>query len=180
MDKIENVDDQVFVNVLRATLNGKISEKVDVFSGWLIGGFGASTLFLAQDKSIQESVTIFGIKCFMYLFLAALLCAIIQKILSVLVSNASTGGLTAHELSKNFGEKGIDLKLEYILNEIEKGVLPIFRKFVSKAFNEAKNGDLVAMSRKISKLCQIQGLFVLIQSLITFLAILIISLSYHV
>lgn len=176
---MENLNEQIFVNLLRATLNAKISEKVDIFSGWLIGGFGAATLFLVQDKSIQERVPISGIKWFMYLFLAALLCAIIQKIISVLVSNASTGGLTANEISQQFDEKGSQLKIDYILGEIEKGILPCFRKFVSRAFKEAKNGDLVSVSRKIAMLCQIQGLFTLLQSIFTFFAILIISLSYH-
>jgi hypothetical protein len=180
MAEESNIDEKLFMLIMRANINGKASTIIDTFSGWLIGGFGvAATLFITQTKSIQEHITICGIQWFLYLFLAALLLAIIQKFIAVMVGSNSMGGLVGYELIKEFIENGIIPDQDFIFNETEKGMLPFFRWYASKIFNAARNGDILSSSRNFTKLCQVQGLLALLQAIITFSAICIIASAFH-
>lgn len=173
-------NEKLFVLIMRASVNGRASTIIDTFSGWLIGGFGvAATLFITDTKSVQEHVTVCGIQWFLYLFLVALLLAVIQKILAVMVGSNSMGGLAGYELAKEFNQNGVKLDQDFIFTETEKGMLPFARWYASKIFKEAKYGNILASSRNFTKLCQVQGVLTLLQAIITFSAISIIAFTFH-
>ncbi len=180
MTEIENINEQLFMLVMRGNVNGKASTIIDTFSGWLISGFAAaSTLFVSQYKSIQENISICGIRWFLYLFIAALILAIIQKFIAVLVASHSMGSLVGYELGKGVKEKNIILDREFIFNETEKGMLPFLKWYASDILNAARKGDFVSSSRNFTRLCQVQSLLTLLQAIVTLLAIVIIAVNFH-
>ncbi|ESS72683.1 hypothetical protein MGMO_52c00380 [Methyloglobulus morosus KoM1] len=180
MTEIENIYEQLFMLVMRGNVNGKASTIIDTFSGWLISGFAAaSTLFVSQYKSIQENISICGIQWFIYLFIAALILAIFQKFIAVIVASHSMGSSVGYELGKEFKKNNVVLNREFIFNETEKGMLPFVRWCASDILTAARNGDFVSSSRNFTRLCQYQGLLTLIQAIVTLFAIRIIATTFH-
>ena len=180
MPEIPNLNEQIFVNALRAETNGKASASVDSFSGWLIAGFAAtSALLISQFDAVSKHLYPDTIRMFLYLFLWSLMLAIVQKYLSVIVTAHSQASAVGREMGDKAAEKSIDLDFNIILAEMERSILPPGRWFVSRSFAKAKRGDLVSSTRAYSKLFQIQSFLAVVQAILILVACYIVARSFH-
>ena len=180
MQNIINRDEKNYVNALRAKINEAVSPLIDSFSGWLIGGFGAaSALLVSNYDAVSKHIDIGGIQEFLYLLMAAFVVAIIQKFTSSIVLANAKGSLAAIEQTEKALSKSVNLDIKIILSELEVSMLPISRWAVRRSFKKALSGDLVSSSRWFTRLCQIQGIFTLIQSIITLVAIYQLARGFH-
>lgn len=92
MIRIENINGQNFVNFIRAKINLQISSLIDSFSGWLIGGFGAAaTLLVSQYELISKHIDAHEIQRFLIFFILALVTAIFQKYIAIIIKASSIG-----------------------------------------------------------------------------------------
>lgn len=181
MVEIQKVHEQVLVNAIRSESNGKASALIDAFSGWLLGGLGAaSALLIGQYESVSKHLDPAAIHWFLYLFVWALGFGISQKFLAVIVGASAQASAVGRDLAEKAAAKGIELDLEFILDEMERTVLPPARWFVSRSFAKIRNGDLVSGIRNVSRVQQIQGLLTLLQAGLTFAAIYKIAFALHI
>jgi hypothetical protein len=180
MNEIKNLHEQVFVNNLRAEMNGKACAIIDSFSGWLLSGFAASSaLLVSQYDSVSKHLVASTIQAFLFLFLWSLIFGIIQKYLAVLVMAHSQGSSVGRDLGEKAAKRSIKLDFEIILSEMEKTILPPARWLVSRSYNKLKNGDLVSSTRNFSRLLQIQGMLAIIQAILMLIAIFKVASSFH-
>jgi len=180
MTEIPNIHEQVFVNALRAEMNGKASATIDSFSGWLLAGFGAaSALLVSQFETVSKHIDSSTIKCFLSLFLWSLVLAVVQKYLSVIVTAHSQGSAIGREMGEKNSEKGIKLNFDLVLAEMEKSTLPPGRWLLSRSFAKLKQGDLVSSTRTFSKLMQIQSIIAVVQAILMLMATYIVARSFH-
>lgn len=134
---IENGNVQVFVNFIRAKINLQISSLIDSFSGWLICGFSAAaTLLVSQYEPISKHIDAYQIQCFLNFFILALVTAIFQKYVAIIIKAGSIGAIGGKELAKEFKQNEIKLDIEIICSEMEKSMLTIARFFVRSEFEK--------------------------------------------
>jgi hypothetical protein len=180
MKEIPDFHEQVFVSTLLSGINGKASSILDSFSGWLIGGFGAtSALFVSQYDSIATHLNQSKIHDFLFLFLWALGTGIIQKYLSVIITANSLGAEEGRKMGEKAVEKSIKLNFEIILCQMAKPIFPGIRWLVTRTFTKVKNGDLVSNSQNYTRLLQIQSFCVFIQAALTLIAIYKVASAFH-
>lgn len=180
MFRIENINEQNFVNFIRAKINLQTSSLIDSFSGWLIGGFGAAaTLLVSQYESVSKHIGVCEIQAFLNYFILALIIAIFQKYIAIIIKASSIGAMEGKELAEEFVNKGIKLDMEIIFSEMEKSMLPIARCFVRCNFEKIRSGDLVSVFRRFTMLSQVQGLITIIQAIITLIAIYKFASAFH-
>ena len=180
MQEIKNIHDQNFVNILRAKTNECVSPIIDHFSSWLIGGYGAAAaLLVSQYNSVSNHINISVIQDFLLLLMLALIMAVIQKFISSLVISNARASIVGVELGRDASENNIDLDFEFIFNEIEKSIFPISRWFVRRSLRKVLKGDLMANSRNIVRLLQVQGLITIAQVLVTLCAIYKLAVGFH-
>jgi hypothetical protein len=180
MTDIPNLHEQVFVNHLRSEMNGRTSEILDSFSGWLLAGFGAaSALLVSNYDSVSKHLATDTIKTFLFLFIWSLGLAIVQKYLSAIVTAHSQASAIGRNLGEKTSEKFISLNFEVILAEMERAVLPPGRWLVSRSFAKLREGDLVSTSRNYTRLLQIQGALAAIQAGLILIAVFKVASSFH-
>lgn len=180
VQEIKNLQEQNFVNILRARINESVSPLIDKFSGWLIGGFGAAAaLLVSQYDSVSRHISTQDIQTFLQLLMIALVIAVIQKFISSLVVANAKASITSVELGAKAAEDSIDLDFKVIFDEIEKSIFPITRWLVRRSFKKVIEGDLVSSSRNFVRLSQVQGLTTINQALVTLFAIYILASGFH-
>lgn len=180
MADIPNIHEQVLVNHLRSEMNGRASAILDSFSGWLLGGFGAtSALLVSQYNSVSKHLAPDTVRAFLFLFIWSLVFGIIQKYLSMIIVVHSQGAAIGRNLGEKTSEKSIDLDFEVVLAELERSVLYPARWFVSRGFAKLRNGDLVSSTRFYSWLLQVQGIFAVLQAILILIAIFKVASAFH-
>ena len=180
MFRIENINEQNFVNLIRAKINLQVSSLIDTFSGWLIGGFGAAaTLLVSQYESVSKHIGALEIQSFLNYFIFALVISIFQKYIAIIIKASSIGAMEGKELAEEFVQKEIKLDMEMIFREMEKSMLPVARCFVRRSFEKIRSGDLVSAFRSFTMLSQVQGLMTIVQAIITLFAIYKFASAFH-
>lgn len=180
MKEIQNIHEQNFINVLRAKVNDKVSPIIDTFSGWLIGGFGAaSALLVSQYGAISTHISPEQLRCFLQLFMVALVVAVAQKLISSLIIASAKASMVASELGEKASKESIQLDFKIIFNEIERSIFPYSRWAVRRSFKKVLEGNLVTSSRNSVRLSQLQSLLVIAQAVITLIAIYKLSSGFQ-
>lgn len=180
MREVPNLHEQVFVSSILSETNGKTSSILDSFSGWLTGGFGAtSALLVSQYESISKHIDTVVIHHFLILFFCSLCLGVIEKYLAAGVGAYTQASAIGREMGEKAAVASITLDFEVIFKETKKSLLPPMRWFATRSFAKVKSGDLLSITRTITRVTQIQGLFVLIQSVLVMIAILNIAFAFH-
>lgn len=93
--------------MLRACAKG--SEKLDVFSTWMLAAFAAGLAFLI-DKSIQDGSFIDPgrVKCIAWIFLFGLLSGLAGKVLSTMIATLASGHEAGEAALKSLPQPGPD------------------------------------------------------------------------
>jgi hypothetical protein len=180
MKEIPNLHEQVFVSAMLHETNGTASSLLDSFSGWLLGGFGAtSALLVSQYDSVSKHIDPQIIHRFLVLFLWALIFGICQKYLAMIIASSSQSSAIGREMGDKAAANSIPLDFEIIFSEMEKSIIQPGRWFVRRSFAKAKNGDLVSGARNFTRLMQLQGFLGLVQAILILVAISKIASAFH-
>jgi hypothetical protein len=159
---------------------GTASSILDSFSGWLLGGFAASSvLLITQYDSISRHLSPSVIRAFLFLFLGSLLLAILQKVLAALNAAHSKAAAFGRKMGKRLIGGNAPLDFEWILGRIEQASIPQLRWIVTCMLNKARKGEITAVAELHFRLVQFQGIVALAQAILAGVAILIIALNFH-
>ena len=164
---IEHVQEKFFASTLLTLGAGKSSAAVDSFSGWLLAGFAAVLTFLLGNlDSLGAYLPIITVRDSAYIFVAAIVPAVLAKIISVVVVGASEAAALGREIGKAFADQGIELDLPVALRECEKAFFPPMNRLIKRSFKKVEHGDLAASARGLTKWAQVQTILVLIEVLL--------------
>ena len=176
MAAIPNIHEKVLVNSLVFEAVGKASRTIDSFSNWLLAGFAAAITFLLGNlESLSGQISSSGVQYCAYLFIAALILGILEKILATVIAAASAGAAIGREIGTQNAERDIELQPDVFFSEMERTVLRPMRWFVRRSFAKAKSGDLTAAARSFAATVQVQGLLVTLQVVVVLRAVYVLA-----
>ena len=180
MKDIPNMNEQIFVSTLLHEMNGKASTILDIFSGWMIGGFAATAaLLVSQFDSVAKHLDPHVIHGFLIIFLWSLVLVILQKFIAVLVASASQGASVGREAGEKTKDIPTPLNIEIVLAELKNSIFPPMRWFVGRSYSKLMKGDLVSCAQNLTRIAQIQGLLCLVQVVLVLVAVFKIAFSFH-
>jgi hypothetical protein len=161
---IEHLQEKAFASALLTLGAGKSSAAVDSFSGWLLAGFAAVLTFLLGNlDSFGPYLQIATLRDAAYIFVAAIVPAVLAKVISVVVVGATEAAALGREVGKAASDQGIDLDFSVALRECEKAFFPPMNRLIKRSFKKMEHGDLAASARGLTKWAQVQTLLVLLE-----------------
>jgi hypothetical protein len=149
----------------------KSSSTLDIFSGWLLGGFGAGFAFLlANLDSITQFLSLSSLKFGASLFLLSAALAVTEKLIASFVASGTGSGIEGGEIGKQLAKDKVEFDHTILFREIEKALPWPGSRFAKRAFEKAQAGDFAVMSRVFIKASLLQGLVVLGQAALSLAA----------
>ena len=154
------------------------SHKADVFSGWLLAGFGAAmALTLANIDSLKSVIPTSSVVSAMNLFVWAALFAFIAKFLAMAVSSSSSVGDAVEKETQEFVSTSVapgeGLSMVSMAKHLESAYWYPWRWAVRAGFRKALEGDLLFSSRLMIKTYLLQSILVLAQASLHLISILV-------
>jgi hypothetical protein len=137
----------------------RVSERLAVFSSWLVGSFAALlALLISNLETIHTFLPPACIGTSSTLFLFAVGLHVVQRYLFALVSGSYSVGTEVEAMTLP-----PSLNVEAIWEQLEKATLWPARILVKRTIKKMRVGDLAAGGRLNATLAQIQGFLVLTQ-----------------
>jgi hypothetical protein len=141
-----------------------ISDSITQLATWLLAGFSAAfALILANLDDVSKFVAIETIKKAVFLFLASLILAVLQRWLSTILQAGFQGGEIGEKLGAELGQNNIEVNIESVLLEVEKATFYPAKFLVIRQYKKVRTGDFTVGGRQQLKLAQVQGLLMLVQ-----------------
>jgi len=161
---VEHLQEKGFASTLLTLGAGKSSAAVDNFSGWLLAGFAAVLTFLLGNlDSLGPYLPITTLRDAAYIFVAAIVPAVLAKVISVVVVGATEAAALGREIGKATADQEIELDLSVALRECERAFFPPMSRLIKRSFTKMEHGDLAASARGLTKWAQVQTMLVLIE-----------------
>jgi hypothetical protein len=149
----------------------KANSSLMVFSGWLVGGIGATLALLFSNlEKVFEIVDVNFVKLALALLLVALLISTISRLMSSMISAGIESNEKSLLLAAEIAATGAEFKIDIFMSEFARGLFPFQRWWVRKSMSKAKQGDTAATARSIAKLSQAQAMLVFFEVLLVVLA----------
>jgi hypothetical protein len=163
----------LFTSKLLLTSAQNLSDSVDSFSGWIIGGFGAViALLLSNIDKLRGIIGVSTMRHAASIYIAAAILGVIGKVLALMVASATKGISDATALAYGAEAEGIDLDL--YRETAQRALLPhslwMLKKLQMKAFPGEFIGDLHYVDRFWFKCAQTQALIALIEAILVLVA----------
>lgn len=153
----------------------KSSSTLDIFSGWLLAGFGAGfALLLANLDSIIQFLPLSSLKLGASLFLISAALAVLEKLIASFVASGAGAGIEGGKIGKQLAEDKVEFDRTVLFREIEKALPWPLSRFAKRAFERAQAGDYAVMSRVFTKASLLQGLVVLGQAALSLAAAMVV------
>lgn len=156
------------------------SATLDSLSGWMLAGFGAVIgLTLSQLQGLSAILDTGNVRWAGILFVTSVIPAFVAKLLAAMVAAASTGASDGMALGEKIGSWGpIDPKQLHA--EIAEGTQWPLRWFNRKAMELAASNQVAAMGRLARDRVTMQMRLVLLQTVLTATAGLVLILGVKV
>ncbi|WP_146604260.1 hypothetical protein [Cupriavidus phytorum] len=167
---MEHVQEKVLIGKMLLQSSAKGAEKLDAFSGWMLGAYAAVLAFLlGKIGDLADYLSAPTLPMLVRLFLAAMVAAIIAKFAS-LILNALSGGGEAGE--KAFASmNGVDFDIEAFFTELDKSAWGWNRLGTRWAVKRLRQGDFACSGRVAVKLLHVQSVATMAQSMVTLWAV---------
>jgi hypothetical protein len=173
--KASELQARVLAGQLLTLAARKSSSTLDIFSGWLLAGFGAGfALLLANLDSITKFLSLSNLKLGASLFLISAVLAVLEKLIASFVASGAGAGIEGGELGKKLAEDDVEFDRTVLFREIEKALFWPGSRFAKRAFEKAQAGDFAVTSRVFIKASQVQGVVVLGQAALSLAAAMVV------
>jgi hypothetical protein len=161
---IEHLQEKFLASTLLTVGAGKSSAALDSFAGWLLAGFAAVlTFLLGHLDSLGKYLSAGSIRHAAYIFIGAMAAVVVEKAISVIVVGSAEASAIGREVGKATSDQRIELDLPVALRECEKAFFPPGNKLFRRSLAKMEAGDLAAYARGLTKVSQVQSVFVLIE-----------------
>jgi hypothetical protein len=161
---------QLIVGTMLLAAAGKASRALDTFGTWLLAGFGAAVALLLTNHDTLALIPSAASRGEIRLFLFAVVLAVIQKYVAIIVTMADEGSTLGREIVTPHLGRGAQIDPDMITSEVLRGLYGPQRWIVRKMFAKSK-GDFAAAPRAFMKMAQVQGLLVVLEVALFLIAI---------
>lgn len=149
----------------------RLSASLDMFSGWLLAGFGAVFgLMMANLQSATQVIDPVSLKFGAAAFLAAAAFAACQKLFAAFVMAGAMASADGRAIGRELAEGIVDLDVENMYQQVHQGLFWPWSRINRKITKKATEGDYAIVGRTHAKASQIQCYLVVIQVLFSLVA----------
>lgn len=147
---------------------GAATGKLDEFSGWLLGGFGAIlAVGVASADEVVKHLQPEAVWTVLAAFAALLTAAVGEKYLATVVASAVEAAAASAKLSKGAAdgdeEDQPELKFSVVVDEMQRATFWPASLIVGRSVRLALAGDFARSGRLVARLVQLQAVLVLVQ-----------------
>ncbi|GAA5007026.1 hypothetical protein FNZ56_04585 [Pseudoluteimonas lycopersici] len=142
----------------------RISASLDVFSGWLLAGFGATYgLLLANLGSLAPYIDTSNVKFGAMYFVVSASLAAAQKLIASYVAAGTAAGEEGRATGKELANSRVPIDVESMYQQVNQGLLWPWSTFNARMTDKARKGDYAVIGRFHAKASQIQTYLVVFQ-----------------
>lgn len=173
----DHIQERIIAGSLLYETAHAMSKRFDIFASWLLAGFGGAVALMLSNREIASLLPTTTMRGELKIFIWAVIIAVIQKYLAILVISGAEGAALERTLVKqhlkDLQEKGVSPTLDgqVIDSEFIRGLFQPARFIAEWMGAKAAKGDFAAGGRQSMKVAQIQTNLVVLEVVLFLIAL---------